>query len=191
MTLAPHSALRSLALDGPGAISRARSRPCEWRGVSDFQTDRIGSKSCFIAELLLWEQKVPSAGSIDRKVVRFVGPAVRVDFRNLPPDVYEAATDVLRLLQSGELPKGRDVYTRLKEGLTRIDEIRIDGPDGNTYRIYDIIRFREAISARWESKKSTPPKAATSERPTRGRCWRGRKRRGRLQGQRSQVQAGL
>lgn len=67
-----------------------------------------------------------------------------------------AAADVLRVLQAGDLPKGRDVYKRLKEDLAGIDEIRIDGPDGNTYRIYDIIRFREVIyvlDAR--AKKST------------------------------------
>jgi phage-related protein len=99
---------------------------------------------------------VSSPGSIDKKVIRFVGPAVRADFSNLPPGVHEAATDVLRVLQAGDLPKGRDVYKRLKEDLAGIDEIRIDGPDGNTYRIYDIIRFREVIyvlDAR--AKKST------------------------------------
>ena len=56
--------------------------------------------------------------------------------------VHAAATDVLRVLQSGEIPKGRDFCKRLKEYLAGIDEIRIDGPDGNTYRIYDILRFR-------------------------------------------------
>lgn len=97
-----------------------------------------------------------SPGSIDKKVIRFVGQAVRDDFRRLPPEVHEAATDVLEVLQRGEFPKGRDVYDRLKGDLAGIDEIRIDGPDGNTYRVYDIIRFPEVvyvIDAR--AKKST------------------------------------
>jgi len=102
------------------------------------------------------KHKVSSPGSIDKKVVRFVGQAVRDDFRRLPPEVHEAATDVLLVLQAGEIPKGRGVYKRLKEDLAGIDEIRIDGPDGNTYRIYDIIRFPEVVyvlDAR--AKKST------------------------------------
>jgi phage-related protein len=97
-----------------------------------------------------------SPTSTDRKVVRFVGRAAEEDFKNLPDEVHRTATTLLGVLQSGNIPKGKDRYKSLKNKLSGIDEIRIDGEDGNTYRIYDIISYPEIVyvlDAR--AKKST------------------------------------
>lgn len=70
---------------------------------------------------------------------------MEADFKALPPKVLSEANSVLTVLQSGAMPKGKNRYASLDGDLKGIDEIKIDGEDGNTYRIYDIIRFEEVI----------------------------------------------
>jgi phage-related protein len=79
------------------------------------------------------------------KEVKFIGSAER-DFDSLPGDVYEEANQALTNLQNNRRPAaGR--YTELTGNakLNGVAEIRSNGADGNTYRVYTVIIFKEII----------------------------------------------
>lgn len=86
-----------------------------------------------------------SPGSIDIKQVFFVGSAER-DFRNLPAEIRKEAVAALSDLQNGRTPRGgryKDLTDNDK--LRGIGEVRLNGDDGNTYRIYNVVCLKEVI----------------------------------------------
>lgn len=86
-----------------------------------------------------------SATPIDKKQVVFIASAQR-DFENLPTKVREEATEALSEMQNERLPKfGRYKALSGDATLEGIVEIRSNGDDGNTYRIYNVISFKEVV----------------------------------------------
>jgi phage-related protein len=86
-----------------------------------------------------------SPNSIDAKDVQFVGSAER-DFGNLPDQIRKEAITALSDLQNGRIPKsGRYKELTNNDKLRGVGEIRLNGDDGNTYRVYNVICLREVI----------------------------------------------
>ncbi len=86
-----------------------------------------------------------SPHSIDIKDVHFVGSAER-DFRNLPYEVRKEAVAALSDLQNGRTPKaGRYKDMTDNDKLRGIGEVRLNGDDGNTYRVYNVVCLKEVI----------------------------------------------
>jgi phage-related protein len=83
--------------------------------------------------------------SIDAKDVQIVGSAER-DFGNLPDQIRKEAITALSDLQNGRIPKsGRYKELTDNDKLRGVGEIRLNGDDGNTYRVYNVICLREVI----------------------------------------------
>ncbi len=84
--------------------------------------------------------------SIDVKEIVFVGEGAQKAFAALPADVLKPVNAVLSRLQNGKRVEGnkfKDLTGNKK--LEGISEIRIEGDDGNTYRVYEILIFKEVI----------------------------------------------
>jgi phage-related protein len=88
------------------------------------------------------EFDVISRASIDEKRVIFIGDA-QADFDALPPEVRMEAAAELSNLQNGRRLKG-DRYKGLSGKLSGIGEIRLND-DGNTYRVYNVVNYREVL----------------------------------------------
>lgn len=80
--------------------------------------------------------------SVDLKEVVFINQRAHLDYREMPPDVKEAADGALTEIQN-ERPLPRKLFTALKGHLSGIDEIRLPH-DTDTYRVYVAI-FRAAV----------------------------------------------
>lgn len=86
-----------------------------------------------------------SPRSIDIKDVHFVGSAER-DFQKLPDEVRKEAIAALSDLQNGRTPKaGRYKELTDNDKLRGVGEVRLNGDDGNTYRVYNVVCLREVI----------------------------------------------
>ncbi len=86
-----------------------------------------------------------SATPIDKKQVVFVAGARR-DFENLPAKVKDEATEALSELQNESFPgAGRYKLLTGDATLEGIGEIRSQGDDGNTYRVYNVITYKEVV----------------------------------------------
>jgi phage-related protein len=94
--------------------------------------------------------------AIDIKQVVFIGGA-RGDFDELPGEIKEEAVNLLSDLQNGRIP-ANDRYKRLTgdKSLDGIGKIRLNGEDGNTYRVYNVITFREVVYVIDAGAKKSP-----------------------------------
>ena len=83
-----------------------------------------------------------SRASIDEKRVIFIGSA-RADFDALPQEVRMNANAELSNLQNGRRPRG-ERYKDLSGKLSGIGELKLND-DGNTYRVYNVVTYREVL----------------------------------------------
>lgn len=72
--------------------------------------------------------------SIDLKEVVFINQRTHQDYREMPPEVKEAADGALAEIQN-ERPLPKKLFNALKGNLSGIDEIRLPY-DTDTYRVY-------------------------------------------------------
>lgn len=94
--------------------------------------------------------------SIDIREILFVANAQK-DFQGLPDVVRNQAIATLSDLQNNRQPPP-DRYKELTGNakLNGIAEIRINADDGNTYRVYEIVTYREVIYVLDAGAKKSP-----------------------------------
>lgn len=94
--------------------------------------------------------------SIDVREILFVAGAQK-DFEGLPDMVRRQAIATLSDLQNNRRPPP-DRYKELtgNSKLSGVAEIRINADDGNTYRVYEIVAYREVIYVLDAGAKKSP-----------------------------------